>query len=103
MQARKHEEASAAAAAHATAAAGAQSVLAGRVTELEEQLQAARTAADVDADAARCPKNFGRCMVRVGAKLSRATYGAVSPALYVVGNISTGWFSLPRQHNFIAF
>lgn len=58
VQARKHEEASVGAAAHATAAAGAQSVLAGRVTELEEQLQAARTAADVDADAARCPKNL---------------------------------------------
>lgn len=58
-QARQHEEAGAAAAARATAAAGAQSVLAGRVTELEEQLQAARTAADVDADAARCRKDSG--------------------------------------------
>jgi hypothetical protein len=57
VQARRHGEAGAAAAARATAAAGAQSVLAGRVTELEEQLLAARTAADVDADAARCSEN----------------------------------------------
>jgi hypothetical protein len=57
VQARQHEEAGAAASARATAAAGAQSVMAGRVTELEEQLQAVRTAADVDADAARCPRN----------------------------------------------
>ena len=88
MQARQHDEAAAAAAAGATAAAGAQSVLAGRVTELEEQLQAARTAADVDADAARWLEMLVDACSGPMLGFSARLHGVSCLLLYIIGNVS---------------